>query len=462
MIPPPLRRWILIWTPILWLVLELVLFPKDRPVSSGFVHVMGGFVDKRVGNYPAWTLAIAAVALLAAGISGRRARGRRSRLPIVLLVMAAVTALWALAQMGFAQLNPAGRGGGYSWLFQTVLLALAATAVWAWAIDNPDRAETLVWNIRQVWRLFRTNRRGVLGLGILAFFTAMALLAPFLVNHAWLSSTAQVTPVGFQPPSFHNYLLWFGSDESGLSVLAQFIWSTRISLFVGVIATVVTTVIGAGVGIVAGYYGKATGETLMRTTDMFLVLPWLPFAMVLAAAWGQNYGIIILIIAVTSWAGTARVVRAQVLSAKEASFVERARAIGSRDLHIMWKHILPSVTPLILANAVLTVAVAIYYETTLSFLGLGDPLNFSWGTMLGYVFWGGGSGLPAATFYTLAPGLAVVLVCLAFNFVGSAFDQVLDPKLRKREESDGGAPLTQSPAFAMTADGGGQAVGSSS
>jgi peptide/nickel transport system permease protein len=181
----------------------------------------------------------------------------------------------------------------------------------------------------------------------------------------------------------------------------------------------------------------------MRIVDVFLVLPWLPFAMVLAAAWGQNYAIIILIIAFTSWAGTARLVRAQVLSVKEEPFVERARAIGSGDAHIMRKHILPNVMPLVFANAVLTVAIAVFSETTLSFLGLGDPLNFSWGTMLEHVFDQGATTVPSATAYLFAPGIAVVLIVLAFNLIGAAFDEVIDPKLRKREHSSGQSRFTE-------------------
>jgi peptide/nickel transport system permease protein len=434
-IPARLRRWILIWTPLIWLVLELVLFPKNRPLSSGFAHVMGGFVDPRVASYPAWTIALACVVLAAAAVAELRARRKSPRRALTLLAMAAVAALWALVQMGFSQFDLTGRSGGYSWLFQTVLLICAAVLVWIWGLDNPERADLFVWNTREMWRIYRASWQGVLGLGILVFFCGMALLAPFLVNHAWLSPDAEVSATAFAPPSLHHYLLWFGSDEQGLSVFAEFVWSSRISLFVGLLATVITTVVGAGAGIFTGYYGGWFGEIGMRVTDVFLVIPWLPFAMVLAAAWGQNYAIIVLIIAFTSWAGTARLVRAQVLSVKELAFVERARAIGSSDLHIMRKHILPNVMPLVFANAVLTVAIAVFSETTLSFLGLGDPLNFSWGTMLEHVFDTGATEVPTATAYLVAPGVAVVLVVLAFNLVGTALDEVIDPKLRKREES---------------------------
>ena len=445
-IPPRLKRWIFIWTPVIWVVLELVLYPRNRPLSSGFANVMGGFVDKRIASYPAWTLWLATAALVVTEVLELRAHKKSARMASIVLATAIVVFIWACAQMGFTRFDLFGRGSSYSWLFQTVLVVLAAVLVWSWGAANPERADLLVWNTREIWRIFRANWQGIIGLGVLLFFSAMALLAPFLVNHAWLSPDASVTRTAFAPPSFHNYLLWFGSDEQGLSVFAEFVWSSRISLFVGLLATVITTVVGAGAGIFTGYYAGWIGEFGMRITDVFLVLPWLPFAMVLAAAWGQNYAIIVLIIAVTSWAGTARIVRAQSLSVKELAFVERARAIGSSDVHIMRKHILPNVMPLIVANAVLTVAIAVFAETTLSFLGLGDPLNFSWGTMLEHVFDTGATEVPTATAYLLAPGIAVVLVVLACNLIGTAIDEVVDPKLRKREESRGESRFTDAAA----------------
>jgi peptide/nickel transport system permease protein len=274
----------------------------------------------------------------------------------------------------------------------------------------------------------------------------MALLAPFLADHRYLSPTAAI---GSQFESFGtSYYHWFGTDEQGLSVLAEFIWSSRISLAVGILATLISSILGAVIGIWSGFHGGWRGEVGMRVTDWFLVLPWLPLAMVLAAAWGQSYWIIILIIGVTSWPSTARVVRSQTLSVREQPFVERARAIGSRNTHTMLKHILPNVFPLIFANTVLVVAIAILSETTLSFLGLGDPLNFSWGTMLMNAFDSGASGLPA-WWYLLPPGIAIILVVIAFTFMGTAFDEVLDPKLRKREESGGRPEGAQSPGVAV-------------
>ena len=335
----------------------------------------------------------------------------------------------------------------YNWALQTLAVVLGGACAWFWAVGNPERAELTTWNTHQVWKLYRANWQGMVGLGILVVFMFMALLAPFLADHALLDPNAQIRDPAtgelfgpYHPPTA-IYYNWFGTDQVGQSVLAQFIWSSRISLMVGLLAAFMSTVLGAGIGIAAGFYGGWQGEGWMRLTDAFLVIPWLPLAMVLAAAWGQNYWMIILIIGITSWPGTARVIRSDTLRVRELSFIERARAIGSSNGHIMTKHVLPNVMPLIFANLVLVVAIAILSETTLSFLGLGDPLNFSWGTMLHYAWVNGAAGLPA-WWYLLPPGIAIILVVLAFTFIGTAYDEVLDPKLRKREDSSGESRFT--------------------
>ncbi len=405
--------------------------------APGSLHVLGGFfTTPSVANYAAWVPLVFAIGLGAYGVTKLVRQAKPSPFPWVLIAAAAESAVWFVSASGLLQghFSVSGKNGSLSWLFQTVLIVLIAAAVYAWGAANPERAELIVWNTRQTWRLYRSSWQGMLGLYIMVFFAGMALLAPFLADHALLDPTAQIGPP-FAPPTL-SYYHWFGTTEQGMSVLAEFIWSARISLAVGLFATVISTVLGAGVGIMAGYYHGWFSEVLMRLTDAFLVIPWLPLAMVLVAAWGQNYMIIVLIIGITSWPGTARVVRADALRVRELQFIERGRAIGSSNWHIMQKHILPNVFPLVFANTILVVAIAILAETTLSFLGLGDPLNFSWGTMLHYAWDSGAAGLPA-WWYLMPPGIAIVFVVLAFTFMGTAFDEVLDPKLRKREESGG-------------------------
>jgi peptide/nickel transport system permease protein len=505
MIPARLKRWILIWTPLVWLCLTLITYPRDTGVNDGLYAMIKGFFAGSVADYAAWlplTLAYIVLAigvglllpesiksktirkidwwLLGIGIGAEMiiflmhtqfffrwvsftvdtpaivtlgfvagigigllllplqfpTRKAAATLPIMLVAMGVVCTLWTLSAAGVLGGDEAvslrAHQSTIGWLFQTIVVLLAAAMVWVWGAANPERAELMVWNSRQVWKLYRANWQGMLGLYILVFFTALALLAPFIADHGKLSQIAQVGGP-LDPPAWSYYKI-FGTDEQGLSIWAEFVWSARISLAVGLIATVISSILGAAVGILAGYLGGGTSEVLMRLTDAFLVIPWLPLAMVLAAAWGRNYWMIIVIIGVTSWPGTARVVRADALRVRELQFIERARAIGSSSWHTMNKHILPNVFPLIFANTVLVVAVAILSETELSFLGLGDPLNFSWGSML-QLAWGAGAASLGIWWYILPPGIAIVLVVLAFTFIGTAFDEVLDPKLRKREDS---------------------------
>jgi peptide/nickel transport system permease protein len=194
---------------------------------------------------------------------------------------------------------------------------------------------------------------------------------------------------------------------------------------------VLAMVIGTVVGVIAGFIGGATGSVLMRITEWFLVIPFIPLALVLAAVLGPSIQNIILVIGITSWPATARVIRAQVLTVKERDYVDRSRALGASNSHVMGRHILPNIAPLILANTTLTVPIAILSETTLSFLGLGDPTRPSWGKMLEDGF-AAGALSQHAWWYYVPPGLGVMLVVLAFVLCGHALEEILDPRLRER------------------------------
>jgi peptide/nickel transport system permease protein len=276
-------------------------------------------------------------------------------------------------------------------------------------------------------RLFASSKMGVAGLAILSVFVVLALLADVLVPEARLSVT-EAPGAPLQPPSAR---FWLGTDELGRSVLDLVIQGSQISLLVGFLATAISMLIGALVGIAAGYFEGWIGVALMRFTDWFLVIPFLPLAIVLAAILGRSLFVIALVIGITTWAGTARMVRAQVLTLKERPYVERARALGASSHQIIGRHILPNVFPLIFANTILVVAVAILTETTLSFLGLGDPFSISWGSILESAFAEGAISL-GAWWYLVPPGLCIVLVVLGFTMCGYAFDEILDPRLRER------------------------------
>jgi peptide/nickel transport system permease protein len=281
-----------------------------------------------------------------------------------------------------------------------------------------------------VWREFWSSGQGKVGFIILAIFVAIAVCAPLIESSDGLKVTTALRAGNEQlaPPSWE---FPFGTDNDGRSVFTLWIWGARISLFVGIMATLIAIVTGSFVGIVAGYAGGRTEGILMRVTEWFLVIPFLPLAIVLASVLSRSMATIIFVIGITSWPGVARLLRAQVLSVKERTYVERARALGAGHSRIVGRHILPSVLPLVFANLTLTVPIAILSETTLAFLGLGDPLRVSWGQTLEASFESGATS-QGAWWYYLPAGLGIIMVVLAFTLCGRALEEVLNPTLRKR------------------------------
>jgi peptide/nickel transport system permease protein len=277
------------------------------------------------------------------------------------------------------------------------------------------------------WKQYRRSWMGMTGLIILLFFVGVAIFAVFADDSGTDPSLTTDGPVG-APPSLKYP---FGTTDFGLSVLTLTIQGARISLLVGLTASVITMVIGTLLGIVAGYKGGWIDTFLMRFTDFALVIPWLALAIVLAAIIGQSLTTIVLVIGLTSWPSTARLVRSQVLSVRERPYVERARALGGGNWHMISRHVLPNVTPVVLANTVLVVAIAILSETALSFLGLGDPFSVSWGSMLEDAFSNGATTL-GWWWWIAAPGVCIVLVVLSFTMIGFALDDIINPKLRER------------------------------
>lgn len=278
-------------------------------------------------------------------------------------------------------------------------------------------------SVRRFAKSFARSRSGMAGVAILAFFALVAITAPLLFPKSMLDVT-QATGDSFEPPSF-SYPL--GTDDTGRSVLALVAWGARVSLTVGLAATVIAMVIGTAVGIASGHYRGVFGGTLDRVTDWFLVIPYLPLAIVLATVLGKSMLNIIIVIGVTSWPATARLIRAQTLAIEGRPYLERARALGGGHVHQMTKHVLPNVMPLVLANTTLAVSLSILAETTLSFLGLSDPLTVSWGSILEEGFASG--AISQGAWWVLAPpGLCVVLVVLSFNLVGRAVESILDPR----------------------------------
>lgn len=275
------------------------------------------------------------------------------------------------------------------------------------------------------WRDYRRQRAGVIGLILLGIVVVVALVTPVVTDASGLNA-AQVDGGRLESPST-NYPL--GTDELGRSVLLLTLWGARISLLVGVTATMLAMVIGTLVGILAGHFGGKISWVLMRLADWFIVVPTLVLAMVLLLVLGPSLGTIIVVIGVASWAGTARLIRAQTLAVEGRPYLERARVLGAGHWHQMSRHILPNVMPLVLASTTLQVASAILLESTLSFLGLGDPSRISWGTMLSRAYQAGAVSY-GAWWYMLPPGLGILIVVLCFILCGRALEGVVNPRLR--------------------------------
>ncbi|MFX0096825.1 MAG: ABC transporter permease [Candidatus Hodarchaeota archaeon] len=277
--------------------------------------------------------------------------------------------------------------------------------------------------VSRFWGLFKQSRMGLIGLTLLVAFVAIGLFAPYIAPY-----TPQEFFVGtsLEPPSFQHLL---GCDEIGRDIFSLLVYGTRISLVVGLLASLGTVCIGTLVGLVSGYIGGRVDEVLMRVTDVILMLPGIPLLIVFAAMLGASLMNIIFILVILSWPATARVIRAQVLSLKERPFVEAARAIGASDRHVIFHHILPNVTPLVFTYMILNIPVAIVTEASLSFLGLGDVNAASWGMMLNFAF---NAGAIDVWYYIIPPGALITVLAFTFALIGHAMDEIINPRLRQR------------------------------
>ncbi|MDQ2688846.1 MAG: dipeptide/oligopeptide/nickel ABC transporter permease/ATP-binding protein [Chloroflexota bacterium] len=280
---------------------------------------------------------------------------------------------------------------------------------------------------RGAWRSFLRHRMGLVGAVMLGVALLVAIAAPLIAPYdPYASVRVNILDI-FQAPSAEHLL---GTDDGGKDVLSALLYGARVSLLVGFSAAAIALVIGGLVGIVAGYRGGWIGSLLMRITDFFLVIPDLALQIVLVAIIGPSLGTIIVVIGALGWTTTARLVRSQTLTVRERKFVMRARAIGAGDGHILRRHILPAVLPLMLANMVLVISLAILSESTLAFLGLGDPTVISWGQMLNFAFERGAVSA-GAWWALLPPGFAIVWVVLATTLLGTALEDALNPRLKR-------------------------------
>jgi peptide/nickel transport system permease protein len=273
-----------------------------------------------------------------------------------------------------------------------------------------------------VWATIRRRPSATIGAVVLLVVIAAAVLAPWLAPYGLHE---QVGPP-FEAPSWKHPL---GLDDGGIDMVTLLMWGARISLVVGFAATFVSIVIGGTVGVLAGYFGGKTDTILMRITDYFLVIPDVPLMIVVAAIWGPSLFHIVIVIGILLWTGTARVIRAQVKSVRERVYVKRARSLGAGNTRIVFRHVLPQVAPLLIANTVLTIAVAIFDETALAFLGLGDPSRTSLGKVIENAFQR--AAISAGAWWAIVPpGVLVALIILSCSLIGGALEDALNPRLR--------------------------------
>ena len=269
--------------------------------------------------------------------------------------------------------------------------------------------------------------RGRFGLAVLGVTVFVAIFGTLIAPYDPTASSLDV----LQPPSTDH---WLGTTESGEDVFSQLLVGTRTSVVIGFAAAFISAVLGSAVGVASGYFGGWTDRILDSFENWFLVIPTLPLMIVLARLLDPSLGVLVAVIGLTSWAGTGRIVRAQVMTLRERAFVERARALGAGDFYIIKTHVLPNTLPLIFANTVLIIAVAILSEAALSFLGLGDPSRISWGAMLENAF---GSGAPSAGawWYVIPPGLCITILVLAVVLIGFLYEEFINPRLALDRES---------------------------
>ena len=289
-----------------------------------------------------------------------------------------------------------------------------------------------------LWHSFKKSRSGIIGLWMMGIILLVAIFAPVIAPYDQKASASTIESI-YQPPSAEHL---FGTDDAGQDVFSNFVFGARVSLIVGFVAAFISIIIGGSFGLIAGFFGGRLETSLMRFTDIMLVIPDLPLTVVIVALTKPSLLNIIFVIGLLGWTTTARVVRSQTLAVKSRKFVLRARAIGAGKGHIVARHILPLVMPILVVQAVLVISLAILNESALSFIGLGDPTTLSWGQMLNFAF--GRGAMSTGAWWALAfPGFGIVWVVLALTLLGQGLEQVLNPRLDTHHLMPSKPPLSK-------------------
>ena len=269
--------------------------------------------------------------------------------------------------------------------------------------------------------MLRTNWTALLGLVLIVLIAALALAAPLVTRY----DPEAIDLVNMrQPPSAEH---WFGTDDLGRDVFSRVVYGGRTSLIIGFVPSLISLILGTALGLLAGYAGKHVDGLIMRLADIVLAFPSLLLAMVVMYTLGASLLNMFIALSIINWAGTARVVRAQTLSLKEKEFVEAARSMGVSRWKIVLLHILPNCVPNLIVLFTLDIPGAIMWESSMSFLGVGDPNAASWGLMVSQ----GKSYAYMCPWLILAPGLAILITVMAFNFLGDGLRDAMDPYLKQ-------------------------------
>ena len=279
------------------------------------------------------------------------------------------------------------------------------------------------YSLRILWRT-RGTQKPTLRTNIprISAFSVLFVGCSLLIYFLYLLMT-------YQPSGITDFHL-LGTDQLGHDLFSGIIIGTRITLVIGLLATVVAITIGTTIGLVAGFYGGRIDALLMRFTDMFFVIPAFVLMIIVAAVVGPSLQTMLIVIGIFSWATTARIVRGQVLSIKERGYIERIRSVGGGNFYIMTRHVLPAVVPLIIVQTALTVMNSIFFEISLDFVGLGDPSIVSWGSLL-FLAYNMGISI-GMDWLVMSPGLAIVILLVGISFLAFGLDEVTNPRLRRR------------------------------
>ncbi|HID19597.1 MAG TPA: ABC transporter permease [Methanophagales archaeon] len=270
---------------------------------------------------------------------------------------------------------------------------------------------------------YKNNKLGLVGLGLLIFFVQIAVFAPYIAPydpHQRFEST--------EHPNSEHLL---GTNHVGQDILSELIYGTRVSLFITLFASIAAVSIGILIGLIAGYF-KRFDFSLMRLTDLFLTIPKLPMIIIIAAFMLPSVWNLVFIFAIFEWAITARIIRSEVLTLRNRNYVDATRLFGAKDSHILARHILPYVVPLVFVQLVLVSRYIILAESGLSFIGLGDPTAKSWGMMLHDAFEYPSIFISDLWMWWMLPaGLCIVLTILSLTFIGYALEEIVNPSLKR-------------------------------